>query len=85
MCRLRFSCQRTLRKRSAGVRQTLEDLTERYGYYAKIEMMVLVPSVNDADVANASASMTDFLGSARPQIEACFPDWSQLKKLHPKD
>jgi hypothetical protein len=68
-----------------GVRQTLEDLTERFGYYAKIEMMVLVPSVNEADVSNASASMTDFLGSARPQIEACFPDWSQLKKLHPKD
>jgi hypothetical protein len=68
-----------------GVRQTLEDLTERYGYYAKIELMVLVPSVNDADVANASASMADFLGSARPQIEACLPDWSQLKKLHPKD
>jgi len=67
-----------------GVRQTLEDLTERYGYYAKIEMMVLVPSVNDLDVANASASMTDFLGSAKPQIEACLPDWSQLKRLHPK-
>ena len=68
-----------------GVRQTLEDLTERYGYYAKIELMVLVPSVNDADVANASAAMADFLGSARPQIEACLPDWSRLKKLHPKD
>ena len=68
-----------------GVRQTLEDLTERYGYYSKIEMMVLVPSVNDLDVANASASMTDFLGSAKPQIEACLPDWSRLKRLHPKD
>jgi len=68
-----------------GVRQTLEDLTEKYGYYAKIEMMVLVPSVNDLDVANASAAMADFLGSARPQIEACLPDWSQLKRLHPKN
>lgn len=71
------------------VRRTLENLTERYGYYAKIEMMVLVPSVNDPEnnpaVANASAAMADFLTAARPQIEACFPDWSQLKKLHPKD
>jgi hypothetical protein len=72
-----------------GVRQTLEDLTERYGYYAKIEMMVLVPSASDPEtnpaVANASASMADFLTAARPQIEACFPDWVQLKKLHPRD
>jgi hypothetical protein len=72
-----------------GVRQRLEDLTERYGYYAKIELMVMVPSVSDAEgnknVANASSAMADFLSAARPEIEACFPDWSQLKKLHPED
>jgi hypothetical protein len=68
-----------------GVRRTLENLSERYGYYAKIEMMMLLPSVNDSDVATASNGMTEFLTAARPEIEACFPDWSQLKKLHPKD
>jgi hypothetical protein len=69
-----------------GVRQTLEDLTERYGYYAKIELMALVPSANsEGDVSNASSAMADFLTSARPQIENCLPDWSQLKKSHPKD
>jgi hypothetical protein len=68
-----------------GVRQTLEDLTERYGYYAKIELMALVPAVDEADVSHASAAMSDFLTSARPQIENCLPDWSQLKRSHPKD
>jgi len=68
-----------------GVRQTLEDLTERFGYYSKIELMALVPSVDDAATAKASAAMSDFLTSARPQIERCLPDWSQLKQSHPKD
>ncbi len=60
-----------------GVRQTLEDLTERYGYYAKIELMTLG---EDTDVA--SAAMTEFLTVARPQIELCFPDWQKLKHSH---
>jgi hypothetical protein len=63
-----------------GVRQTLEDLTERYGYYAKIELMTLVPTVNDSDTENASRAMADFLTASRPQIESCLPDWSQLKR-----
>ncbi|HEX4053347.1 MAG TPA: hypothetical protein VHX86_03695 [Tepidisphaeraceae bacterium] len=58
-----------------GVRQTLEDLTERYGYYAKIELMTLG---EDTDVA--STAMTEFLTVARPQIETCFPDWNKLKR-----
>jgi hypothetical protein len=61
-----------------GVRQTLEDLTERYGYYAKIELMTLG---EDTDVA--SAAMTDFLTAARPEIEQCFPNWQKLKHSHP--
>jgi hypothetical protein len=60
-----------------GVRQTLENLAERYGYYAKIELMTLG---EDTDVA--SAAMTDFLTVARPQIELCFPDWQKLKHSH---
>ncbi len=58
-----------------GVRQTLEDLTERYGYYAKIEMMTV-----GEDTEVASAAMTEFLTAARPQIEACLPDWNKLKR-----
>lgn len=64
-----------------GVRQTLEDLTERYGYYSKIELMTLVPKglATDTDIATTSQAMTDFLTSARPQIESCLPDWQKLK------
>jgi hypothetical protein len=60
-----------------GVRQTLEDLTERYGYYAKIELMTL-----GKDTDAASDAMTEFLTAARPQIEACFPDWNKVKQSH---
>jgi hypothetical protein len=66
-----------------GVRQTLEDLTERYGYYAKIELMTLVPNIEETDISNASAAMADFLTAARPQIETCFPDWSKVKQSRP--
>ena len=65
-----------------GVRQTLEDLTERYGYYAKIELMTLVPNIDETDISNASAAMTDFLKAARPQIETCFPDWTKVNHSH---
>jgi hypothetical protein len=60
-----------------GVRQTLEDLTERYGYYSKIELMTLG---NNGDAA--SAAMAEFLSAARPEIEACLPDWSKIKQSH---
>jgi hypothetical protein len=66
-----------------GVRQTLEDLTERYGYYAKIELMTLVPNIEETDIANAGAAMADFLAAARPQIETCFPDWTKVKHSRP--
>jgi hypothetical protein len=60
-----------------GVRQTLEDLTERYGYYSKIELMTLGQNTDAA-----SAAMSEFLSAARPEIEACLPDWSKIKQSH---
>jgi hypothetical protein len=67
-----------------GVRQTLEDLTERYGYYSKIELMTLVAKgqITPVDVATSSQAMTDFLTAARPQIESCLPDWQKVKQGH---
>jgi hypothetical protein len=62
---------------SLGVRRTLENLSERYGYYAKIELMTIG---NDQDLA--AQSMTEFLTAARGQIEACFPDWSKVMQSH---
>lgn len=62
---------------SLGVRRTLESLTERYGYYAKIELMTIG---NDQDLA--AQAMTEFLTAARGQIEACFPDWKKVTQAH---
>ncbi|MDP9172442.1 MAG: EpsI family protein [Planctomycetota bacterium] len=56
-----------------AVRQTLQDLTKRYGYYAKIELMTI-----GKDPAVATDSMSSFLKAAKPQIETCFPDWKKL-------
>jgi hypothetical protein len=55
------------------VRKTLQDLTQRYGYYAKIELMTIG---KDTDLANKT--MADFLAAAKPQIETCFPDWRKV-------
>jgi hypothetical protein len=60
-----------------GVRQTLQDLTKRYGYYAKIEMMTV-----GRDPVVATTAMSDFLTAAKPQIETCFPDWQKLVDSH---
>jgi hypothetical protein len=67
-----------------GVRSTLEDLTERYGYYSKIELMTLVPKglATEHDIALTSQAMTEFLTAARPQIELCLPDWQKVKSGH---
>jgi hypothetical protein len=67
-----------------GVRQTLEDLTERYGYYSKIELMTLVPKgqATPHDIDVTSQAMTEFLTAARPQIELCLPDWQKVKQGH---
>jgi len=72
-----FHCNGQFESDPISVRRTLESLTERYGYYAKIELMTIV---NDGRVTDtAKSTMADFLASAKPQIETCFPDWSKLK------
>jgi hypothetical protein len=61
-----------------AVRQQLQSLTKRYGYYAKVELMTL------GDDTQASAdTMRDFMVAARPQIEACLPDWQSFTQAHP--
>jgi hypothetical protein len=55
------------------VRQVLQNLTQRYGYYAKIEMMTI-----GEDKAASEEAMRDFLSAARPQIEECFPNWKKV-------
>ncbi len=56
-----------------GVRRSLQKLFERYGYYAKVEVMNLAPDENQS-----KAQMIDLLASAMPQIEKTLPDWQAL-------
>ncbi len=65
------------------VRKTLQDLTEKYGYYAKVEVKA---TSNDAARAQSpeyraavEAAIKDFIGSALPEIERRLPDWQRLK------
>jgi hypothetical protein len=57
-----------------GVRLRLQKLTERHGYYAKIEVMNQVP-----DQPAAKAALADFVSAALPDIERCLPDWKKVK------
>jgi hypothetical protein len=58
-----------------GVRLRLQDLSQRHGYYAKIEL-----KTNVSDTSAAKATMNDFLRYALPEIERCLPDWEQVKR-----
>lgn len=58
---------------SLRVRSALQSLLQRYGYYAKIELMVMLNST----AMTARSSMQDFLAVALPHIEAALPDWRQ--------
>jgi hypothetical protein len=53
------------------VRARLQNLLEKYGYYAKVELMTAMTDQN-----RSAAVMQDFLRQALPGIEATFPDWA---------
>lgn len=57
-----------------GVRLRLQDLRERRGYYAKVELMT-----QGLKAPTASKVMEDFLGAALPSVERCLPDWEKVK------
>lgn len=54
-----------------GVRQSLQNLLESRGYYAKVETLSLLKDPTAAAALNA-----DFLSSALPEVEKCLPDWA---------
>lgn len=56
-----------------GVRQTLQDLFQKNGYYAKVEMMTMLP-----DLEQSAAVKRDFLSFALPELTKCFPDWNAV-------
>jgi len=59
------------------VRYTLQNLTQKYGYYAKIELMTIGQARD-----RSAAAMADFLSAAKPKIEGCLPDWNAV--IHKK-
>ena len=66
---------------SFGVRGRLQDLRERYGYYAKVELMTQAPAAmsQNPDVAkNSAQAMEKFLTVALPELEKALPDWKAL-------
>lgn len=56
-----------------GVRLQLQNLRERYGYYAKVELMTI------CDPDSSAKMMNDFLTSALPEVEKCLPDWKAIE------
>lgn len=60
-----------------GVRRRLQDLSERYAYFAKVELMTQGPG---ADAAESQRAMADFLSHALPQIERVLPDWQSFRR-----
>lgn len=62
------------------VRARLQNLLEKHGYYAKVELMT---SIYDADKptdnSKALGVMKDFLTHALPEVEARLPDWQKVK------
>jgi hypothetical protein len=57
------------------VRVALQNLMQKYGYYAKVECMV-----ECKDREEARESIKDFLRNALPEVEQCLPDWSKVPK-----
>jgi Protein of unknown function (DUF3485) len=58
------------------VRISLQNLWEKYGYYAKVELMVQSPGRDkDAEFAQAAQVMKSFLLHAMPEIEKSLPVW----------
>ena len=56
------------------VRAILANLFARYGYYAKVELMTVLP-----DRDKSARMMSDFLASAMPGIEKVLPDWKKYQ------
>jgi hypothetical protein len=57
-----------------GVRRSLQNLFEKHGYYAKVEVLTIVD-----DPKRSAEVMRDFLASALPEIERTLPDWQAVR------
>jgi hypothetical protein len=60
---------------SYDVRYALQNLLQRYGYYAKVECMTAM-----ADRDKSRQVMTDFLTLAMPEVQKLLPDWEKVQR-----
>ena len=81
-----FHCNGGYEPSHVGVRGKLQNLFERHGYYAKVELMTDDLSRRDPRDANKEQApqksieaMTDILTVALPEVERCLPDWNEVK------
>jgi hypothetical protein len=70
-----FHCNGEYVSDPLAVRAHLQNLMERYWYYAKVELMMLTDLPDEA----VRTAMNDFLTSALPDIERVLPDWDAVK------
>lgn len=68
-----FHCDGQYLNDPIGVRKSLASLTQRYGYYMKVELQTVTLKPDEA-----SRVMNDFLTTSLPEIEKCLPDWAKL-------
>jgi hypothetical protein len=61
------------------VRASLQNLLEKYGYYAKVELQTVMTDQNRSEQV-----MQDFLRQALPGIEAALPDWEKATAAAPQ-
>src|SRR4029453_14047019 len=86
-----FHCNGEYEPSSIGVRGKLQNLFERHGYFAKVELMTDAPGrqrarprANEEEGPQKSIeAMTDLLTVALPEIERCLPDWAAVKGRSP--
>ena len=65
-----------------GVRRSLQNLLEKYGYYAKVELMTISPALSpqgrEQSRQQSLTAMADLLRSLLPEFERCLPDWEKV-------
>lgn len=80
-----FHCNGVYTPSSVGVRGKLQNLFEKHGYYAKVELMTDDPGKAgprekmEEESKKSVDAMTDLLAVALPAIERCLPDWNEVK------
>ena len=80
-----FHCNGGYDSSPTEVRGKLQNLFERHGYYAKVELMTddtgrPESRLNRGEGPKKSVeAMTDLLSVALPEVERCLPDWKAVK------